>query len=931
MTGSAGELAVAQQFVALGWGVAPNPTEHDLGTDLWVAARDSRRWDLGSLLGVQVKSGITQFYSTARNDDGAVDGWWFRESDGDHFDYWLNHQVPHIIVLHDPDTGQSTWVHVTEANVTSTGNGYKILIPRTNPLAPSTVDELVRIATAGRLAPHWEGSAWTGAHQLLHHDRLRYALLTPRLVAPHPNLHTTELTAPEAIACLIKMRRDDLTERPGRSSLVPTVDHCRTSPNWQWQLYAALHDAVITGADNAVHGVSSLIATAATGAERAAATALTAALLIEQRNPAEALDVLRRTLAYDDASPVDHAWLTMHLARCLADTGQLDEARESAVTAQALRHTHPQDPTALALAGAGTNLMFELTDWSNQNVGEAITNRDTHASWWRTQDMASGLQYTADETFTRWGVRRGADARVSGQPWNHLRAASLIAGAAADHAAWRLSFAQLAKRTATVSTDAEHLRAALEALHTAGDVDAIKLAVPHLLDVGPTSAVKDTAEALDLSVVTRTTLDAGVELLIHGADVISESTADRCIEWALDILPDPVRASGRIISNYHSVRRIRELIAAVVPAASHTTVDKVVSMIVAATEVDDQSVAHEYAKIIQSIPDDAWTPPRIAALSSRSLRSSDNFEFTEAVIEVLASRDADRRTNLLSQIAEGDLGALQAYGDVRDLPAHTVDSLASVLDERIGRQITELNQGRGTFGDGSAAGTLILLNTWHPTHAHWTEIEQLLKHYQVFTHQLKAPLQALRRHAGRVPADVIGRITPLLKTLMTEAKPEHRFFGGTDIRSDAASALGVLDPNALEDRELWALMAGDPNQRAAAALVVAQKEPGAAMHTLAVMAHDADPWVRAVVANCLARWIVAGQDNHTANLLLTRLLDPDGGTLVSRMVAVALRGTPINDATATLAHILTSSPSAAVRLDATAALQHGPDRMPGRR
>ncbi|WP_328813587.1 DUF4365 domain-containing protein [Rhodococcus sp. NBC_00297] len=920
MTGSAGELAVAQQFVALGWGVAPNPTEHDLGTDLWVAARDSRRWDLGSLLGVQVKSGITQFYSTSRSDDGAVDGWWFRESDGDHFDYWLNHQVPHIIVLHDPETGQSTWVHVTEANVTSTGNGYKILIPRTNPLAPSTVDELVRIATAGRLPPHWEGSAWTGAHQLLHHDRLRYALLTPRLVAPHPNLHTIELTAPEGIACLIKMRRDDLSERPGRPSLVPTVDHCRTSPNWQWQLYAALHDAVITGADNAVHGVSSLIATAATGAERAAATALAAALLIEQRNPTEALDALRRTLAYDDASPVDHAWLTMHLARCLADTGQLDDARESAVEVQALRHTHSQDPTALALAGAGTNLMFELTDWSNQNVGEAITNRDTHASWWRTQDMASGLQYTADEAFTRWGARRGAVTRVSGQPWNHLRAASLIAGTAADHAAWRHSFAQLAKRSATVGTEAKHLRAALEALYTAGDVDALKLAVPHLLDVGPTSAVKDTADALDLSVSTRTTLDAGVELIIHGADVISESTADRCIDWALDVLPDPVAASAGIITTYHSVRRIRQLLAAVVPAASTTAVDKVVSMIVSATEVDDQSIAHEYAEIIQSIPDHAWTPPRIAALSGRSIRPTDNFEFTEAVTEVLAARDADRRTNLLDQIADGDLGALQAYGDVRDLPPSIVDSLAVVLEDRISRQIAELNQGSGTFGDGNAAGTLILLNVWHPTRAHWTEIEQLLTHFSVFTHQLKAPLQALRRHAGRIPEDVIERLVPVLRTLMTDAQPEHPFFGGTDIRSDAASALGVLSPDSLDDHELWALMGGSPNQRAAAALVVAQQEPSTAMHTLAVMAHDTDPWVRAVVANCLARWTVDGHDHVAANALLTRLLDPNAGTLVSRMVAVALRHTPLNDMTASLAQKLASSPSAAARSDATAAL-----------
>jgi hypothetical protein len=57
LTGSAGQLAVEAQFVALGWGVSRNPTEHDLGTDQWVMARDARRFDVGGLIGVQVKTG----------------------------------------------------------------------------------------------------------------------------------------------------------------------------------------------------------------------------------------------------------------------------------------------------------------------------------------------------------------------------------------------------------------------------------------------------------------------------------------------------------------------------------------------------------------------------------------------------------------------------------------------------------------------------------------------------------------------------------------------------------------------------------------------------------------------------------------------------------------------------------------------------------
>ncbi|WP_270242055.1 DUF4365 domain-containing protein, partial [Kocuria marina] len=54
--GASGETKVKAKFEDLGWGASPNPTEHDLGTDLWVHARDARRFDLGVIVGVQVKS-----------------------------------------------------------------------------------------------------------------------------------------------------------------------------------------------------------------------------------------------------------------------------------------------------------------------------------------------------------------------------------------------------------------------------------------------------------------------------------------------------------------------------------------------------------------------------------------------------------------------------------------------------------------------------------------------------------------------------------------------------------------------------------------------------------------------------------------------------------------------------------------------------------
>ena len=128
LSGARGEVAVEDQFLGLNWGVAKNPREHDLGTDLWLMARDARRFDLGALVGAQAKRGRSWFERPEYGESGEVVGWWYPDTDR-HFKYWTEHRVPHILVLHDPDTSVSYWVHVTADKVVDTGKNAKILVP----------------------------------------------------------------------------------------------------------------------------------------------------------------------------------------------------------------------------------------------------------------------------------------------------------------------------------------------------------------------------------------------------------------------------------------------------------------------------------------------------------------------------------------------------------------------------------------------------------------------------------------------------------------------------------------------------------------------------------------------------------------------------------------------------------------------------------
>jgi hypothetical protein len=206
-TGTSGQSFVKAHFEKLGWGVMPNP-EHDVGTDVLVQARGDAGIDLGLLLGVQVKSGPSHFKEPCE-EDGTLVGWWFRE-DEDHFKYWLEYQAAHIVVLHDQDTGIAYWVQVTADEVVPTGKDCKILVPNNQTMDAGHQPALIKAAESKAGLPQWEGTAWELTSAIADASKLRYALVAPRLLAPHPNGQVEELSAEQAVALFVLQRFQDI-------------------------------------------------------------------------------------------------------------------------------------------------------------------------------------------------------------------------------------------------------------------------------------------------------------------------------------------------------------------------------------------------------------------------------------------------------------------------------------------------------------------------------------------------------------------------------------------------------------------------------------------------------------------------------------------------------------------------------------------------
>ncbi|MBE5471767.1 DUF4365 domain-containing protein [Mycobacteroides abscessus] len=910
LTGAQGQAAVEQKFIQLNWGVTRNPIEHDLGTDLWLMARDVRRFDLGALIGAQVKTGPTFFARPQFDEAGEAQGWWYYENDDDHFKYWVEHNVPHILVLHH-QSGVSYWVHVTPDRVASTGKGSKILVPASNQVDPDHLDALLEVALGDREPAQWEGSAWQGARHVLSPDRLRYALLTPRLIAPHRNTTVDELGPEEAIAMLIKMRLTELRPSPSpySPSKAPKLATCHASSDWRWRFYAALYDCIADGKDSS--GLDALARDDdASAAQRAAAAAMLAALLIESRLPATALTVIEPLLESDDCSPIDHGWLLMQRARCLADVGDIDRAIEEAVQVQGLRRSHPSDPTATAIVGAAADLIFSLSDWGASPLADVVAGRDTLAAWWRTQELASGLEFKASEDFKHWAQDRAIYWGKSDQTWLRLRATSLIAGATADHRAWRAAMSQLARHTLTTSGgDGDALRSGLAMLRYAGDTESITLAVPHILRSGSVAAIRTSCNQIDLEASTRTTLRSDIKFVEQAADVLPVNEADQHTQWALNVLADPSIVCLRLKPSFDIVDAVLDMLASLIPAISGQQLRSMIDHIISLPPQPDQAIAHGYACIVYRIPQNAWNTSDINAIRTRS---ADNFELQEEFEVVVAAADESHRSSLEERIAAGDLAALEAFGDVQDLSPDVIDPLVTELSTAVAAEVTRIKSGQSGRGGRQPAAKLIIVNAWHPNHANWQPIIEILSTTGGFTYHVKRPLQILYRLGSRVPTPVVDKLEPVLRELMTSSPQTHPLTGDPDIRGDAAAALQSIRPGSVTDTELWNLTLGSPEQRVGAAQVLAASRQIEKLDALAALARDEDSSVTGAVANLLVGWLGAHPKHELVKELLLQLIESNGMS-VARSVAIRLDRTERNPQLDEIATILSGHASAFIR------------------
>lgn len=868
--GTAAQSAVKAQFELLGWGVAPNP-EHDLGTDHWVMARDGERVDIRRLVGVQVKAGATPFKRPVTV-EGVITGWWFYERDSRHFEYWSGHSIPHILALHQIEDGTSFWVHVTPDKMHSTGKGCKIFVPASQTIDADNRQALMEVALSSSTLPEFQGSAWDQGEDIPPASAYRYALMTPRLLAPHGNRTPAAISAAQAIALLVQMR---ITTLERWQKIEPLLDHNKAgqSTDWGWRFYAALWHALLK-AD--LEPLGAIHEEAPDAPSTAAAIAALAAIRFEEEAVPRALAELE---AVDQShfGPVDRAWLEAHRARLLVEIGDTAAAQASAISVAPIGRVAIGDPTAAMLSGSAAELTFNLSDWDGESLASAIKGRDNIGFWWRSQTLVSGLAAQVEESFKVWSKDQSVTWGAADQAWLSMRSAMAISGHAADTPSWRNAASLLARRLLMTTADHHQIVGALDLLRLSGADKVAKATAKKLVDEGPTESLAEVANAVDLSAATRTSLAASVRLVAESADILSPEASDRHARWALKILTDPgdfqVRLRPHFILADELIGLVRRLCVSVSPDVDHEIREHIASL----PPIADDLAADRYAKLVGRLIDEDWTAAQVATLKTAG--SSQHKEVAAAFDRVIAAHDPHHRAGLLARIATGDFEALHSFGKVTDLPEDVAAAMMSVLERQVLDRVADAQSGSIKIGSPDPLQTLILLNAWHPDVARWDVCCTALAEPLVIGEYTVPAIGLLGRLAGQIPQSVAEQLREPLEVQASRPPRDHEyrvFNPPADPRGPAQLTLALLFPNDVSDEDLVGLLRGDPAQRAAAAAIAAHVGQPQNLALLAALSKDADTSVRAAVAKGLAIWAGRTGAPSAVSELLDQVLSEPG-------------------------------------------------------
>ena len=122
---------------SFGWIFREQPVS-DMGIDAQIEIVNDNNAS-GQLIALQIKTGESYFKE-------ASDGSYYYYIDQDHYDYWMYHSLPVIVIIHNDKDKTTLWQSIDSGNLSKTEKHWKLLIPEKNKLTDDSKFEFEKIA-----------------------------------------------------------------------------------------------------------------------------------------------------------------------------------------------------------------------------------------------------------------------------------------------------------------------------------------------------------------------------------------------------------------------------------------------------------------------------------------------------------------------------------------------------------------------------------------------------------------------------------------------------------------------------------------------------------------------------------------------------------------------------------------------------------------
>ena len=864
--------------------------QHYPRADLLVFVRDQQHFDLGGFIKVQVGN-WPSLMKNPSTDNGRV-GWWVRD-----FTYH-DDPFPRLLVLFDENSEEAYWVHATKDKVLDTGQEQKIFVPRENVINNESVDSLVAVVF-GKLPQPAELPGVSDA------DRLRYALIAPQLIVPHPHLPLRTLSSAEAIA-LLSLAQMLMLKWTMEYKITGAL--CSHHDDPSWKLYSALFKWIDKRQTDAILSFSSANVEANVAA---AAEVIKATALFEEHLPQRACEILKDALAArDDYNPVDLAWLQVHLARNLIEIGEFDEAWDLALEASLIGRREYQDPTARYVAGVAMEFVFQLNDLTGrqeaQNLFRTIMKYSPDSSsWLRTQILAGGLTDFIEKNYPQW---RDAEIILGKEYDNTILKAhstSLITGFTADTNAWRPAAAAFACYCLLSAASTDELVYALNILRVAGAQDELELATSQFLHFGPAEPLAQIMNELSLEDATKSSLPCDFALVGECVALLDTSAVDNHALWLLNELKNPSKTYVFGISRWYE-NEIIQVLAKIYGACSSEVMAKIQDYLITIPGIQDLELAASYAKLIKSIIADdlnqgkEWDSEKLQTLVTRGNIDTDLLKGTIEQLRAVHDTNYDR---LFGKIRIGDLNALASWQDFDNLPDGIVQRavlhLANLVDHIIATAASGTLPGPYSRSY-SHLSILVRLNISHPHCAHWRPCLRMFNNH-VSSRDLVPGIETMIDEYQKIPADVARDMREPLMRLMGKSDTLKIIYPDrdADVRGPASALLGLLFPEDVPMTKVAQMLRGDASLVKAAVKILAQRKEKLSLSLFARLSKHDSFEVREAVVSALVTWVLEDVRPEESFSLLTEIVADASVCVISTILSLVSQH-PRSDAAETI-------------------------------